>query len=792
MSDSHNQSNWSVSVRQFVNFTRDSGHLSSQGQWRPSAQAGQEGHQLLQSQRPSNYHAEVPLRETFRGDGVALRLQGRIDGIFSGNTPILEEIKTTVQPTAALLTREAHWLQLYCYAWLFLRTTPHHHCIVQLTYFNVEQLTEKSFQVHTSETLLTPYFKPKLSQYLRWLSTFFSHRRARNQYLSSLTFPYEYERPQQVEIMSDVRGALHAHKCFLLEASTGIGKTAAVIFPALKQMRKSLRSRTFCLTAKITTQTNAQEFLLKVCRQDKPLKVLQITAQERTCLCDRTQQDQPCAKLFNYYQKIHAARQSAFEHSWLDTATLRTLAAKHEVCPYRLQFELVPWFDIIIGDYNYIFDPRANVLHLLEQDLKQTYLLIDECHNLIERTRDMFSATLNFQSLHALKQRFYAAPPAFAHSISQILAAAQAQLQDPAVPSLALQRSCAHTLKLLEQQLRLSADLVDSEILNHYFELHFFHRLLSLNESAIRVLPEDSLGHLSDPGSRISQSDYATSPPQSSGLSLFCVDPAPMLTPIWERIGGAILYSGTLQPSAYYQRLLGLDALEHTDFSHYVRDFAEQVSTQLLPLDLRYRQRSKAIPVLVDTIYKMTERLPGNHFIFFPSYKFMQQVHAAFKIEHPGITTNLQQANMTLQDRNRFLEQFEPNPRRSRVGFVVMGGVFGEGVDLPGDRLMGVMLVTIGLPIPDARIRAIEQYFTNEDSSGFSYAFLYPSLCRTLQASGRLIRTDEDEGILVLADQRFGQPAYLEAFAAYGPKIQDTHALIENEFPENCDPIYPD
>lgn len=782
MSESTPKRNWSVPVRQFVTFTRDSGHLSSQGQWRVSAQAGQEGHQRLQSQRPSNYHAEVSLKGHFSQENVHLKIQGRIDGIFTGNIPIIEEIKTTVQPTAHLQTREAHWLQLYCYAWLFLRKSPQPYCIVQLTYYNLEHHTEKSFQLYTTLALLDGHFGPKVTQYLRWLNQYFDHRRARNAYLSELSFPYEYERPQQVEIMSDVRASLKSHHCLLLEASTGIGKTAAVTFPALKQLTKSLRSRVFCLTAKITTQTNAQEFLKRVSRPGKPLKVLQITAQERTCLCDARQTQLPCALQRDYYKKIHAARQAAFETHWLDTATLQALAQAHEVCPYRLQFELVPWVDVIIGDYNYIFDPRANVLPLIEQDLKQTYLLIDECHNLIDRARDMFSATLNFQSLNLLKQRFYSAPPAFTQSIDQTLAAAKAQhLLEDNLPSLALQRACAFSLKLLEQQLRLSADLVDPDILEIYFDLHFFHRLLEMNQSCIRILDN-------------SQDDKETgfSTPQqkdtsANELHLFCVDPAPLLTPLWQRLGGAVLFSGTLQPATYYQKLLGLDTLEGSQYNSYLRDFAEQVTTELLPIDTRYRQRGKATPLLVDAIFRMTERLPGNHFIFFPSYKFMHQVHRAFVATHPEITTCLQQPKMSLQARGQFLDQFIPNPEKTRVGFVVMGGIFGEGVDLPGDRLMGVMLVSIGLPMPDARIRAIEQYFGNEDHSGFSYAFLYPSLCRTLQASGRLIRTDEDEGILILADQRFGQPAYLEAFAAYQPRT-----TTQNEFDDFDQTTYVD
>lgn len=767
MSNATPKNNWSISVRQFVTFTRDSGHLSSQGQWRVSAQAGQEGHQRLQSQRPPHYHAEVPLKGQFSKDNIQLKIQGRIDGIFSGTPPIIEEIKTTVQPTAHLQTREAHWLQLFCYAWLYLRSNPNEFCVVQLTYYNLEHNSEKAFQLYTTRVLLDAHFAPKVSQYLDWLNQFFAHRRARNAYLSELAFPFEYERPQQVEIMSDIRTCLKSHHCLLLEASTGIGKTAAVIFPALQQLTRSLRSRAFCLTAKITTQTNAQEFLARVSRADKPLKVLQITAQERTCLCEARQTDSPCNKLLNYYSKIHAARQEAFVSHWLDTPTLQKIALKHEICPYRLQFELVPWMDVIIGDYNYIFDPRANVLSLIDQDLKQTYLLIDECHNLIDRARDMFSATLSFEQLNLLKQRFYSAPPEFSQSIAQTIAAAKAQhLLEDDLPSLALQRACATTLKLLEQQLRTAAELVDQEILEIYFSLHFFHRLLELNQDCIRVLDNDDDEHpFRSPHARSNQNR------KNEAIQLFCIDPAPLLTPIWQKLGGAVLYSGTLQPAKYYQRLLGLTDLEGAQHNSYLRHFAEQVTTELLPIDIRYRQRSQAMTQLVGAIFSMTERLPGNHFIFFPSYQFMLQTHQAFRNAHPHITTSVQQPKMSQAERVHFLDQFAPNPKASRVGFVVMGGIFGEGVDLPGDRLMGVMLVSIGLPMPDARIRAIEKYFGTEDHSGFSYAFLYPSLCRTLQASGRLIRTDEDEGILILADQRFGQPAYLEAFSAYQPRM---------------------
>lgn len=785
MSQGTRKHNWSVSVRQFVTFTRDSGHISSRGQWQPSAQAGQEGHQRLQGQRPEHYHAEVPLKGVFTQGNIQLKIQGRIDGIFTGATPIIEEIKTTVQPTAQLQTREAHWLQLYCYAWLFLKTSPQPYCLVQLTYYNLEHNTEKSFQVCTTRSLLEAHFNPKLTQYLTWLKQYFAHRQARNTYLSSLHFPYEYERPQQVEIMADVRQSLKAHQCLLLEASTGIGKTAAVTFPALQQLAKSLRSRVFCLTAKITTQTNALEFLKRVSQAHpdgpaKPLKILQITAQERTCVCDAQQSELPCSLQRNHYQKIQRARQAAFEQNWLDTPTIQSLAQAHQVCPYRLQFELVPWVDVIIGDYNYVFDPRANVLPLIEQDLKQTYLLIDECHNLIDRTRDMYSANLDFRALSALKQRFYAAPPAFAHSIDQTLAAAKAQhMLEDNLPSLSLQRACAATLKLLEQQLRVSADLVDHEILEIYFDLHFFHRLLEMNQSCIRTLDNspDTPDKALSP--RPNTETFTTTHIPTGQLQLYCVDPAPLLTPLWQRLGGAVLFSGTLQPATYYQKLLGLDTLDDAQYNSYLRHFAEQVTTELLPIDTRYRQRAKATPLLVDAIFQMTERLPGNHFVFFPSYKFMHQVHHAFTTQHPDITTCCQQSKMSLQARGQFLAQFLPNPEKTRVGFVVMGGVFGEGVDLPGDRLMGVMLVSIGLPMPDARIRAIEQYFGNEDHSGFSYAFLYPSLCRTLQASGRLIRTDEDEGILILADQRFGQPAYLDAFAAYEPRTAAQNSFDE-------------
>ncbi|MEJ2756120.1 MAG: hypothetical protein P8104_09895, partial [Gammaproteobacteria bacterium] len=224
----------------------------------------------------------------------------------------------------------------------------------------------------------------------------FTHRTARNAYLKRSVFPYEYERPQQVEMMSIVRETLHTHDTLLLEASTGIGKTAAVTFPALQQLSSSLRSRLLCLSAKITTQANTQVFLALMSGTDRPLKVLQLTAQERLCACLHTDGRSACPMRLNYYRHLHAARQEAYAQHWLDTATIQYIANQHAVCPYRLQFEILPWVDVIIADYNYVFDPRSNVLHLFEHDLKQTYVLIDECHNLIDRARDMHSMTLSF------------------------------------------------------------------------------------------------------------------------------------------------------------------------------------------------------------------------------------------------------------------------------------------------------------------------------------------------------------------------------------------------------------
>ncbi|MEJ2743055.1 MAG: helicase C-terminal domain-containing protein, partial [Gammaproteobacteria bacterium] len=347
------------------------------------------------------------------------------------------------------------------------------------------------------------------------------------------------------------------------------------------------------------------------------------------------------------------------------------------------------------------------------------------------------------------------------------------QSNNETLPSLALQRACHSTLKHLEHALRQSSHVVDKSILEAYFDLHFFHRLISANLESIQLLPDPS-------NSNPSNSDQTTARQKNNDhIALCCVDPSPLLHPLWQRLGGVVLYSGTLQPVSYYQRLLGLSDGKTASF---LRSFAEQVHTEVIPLDLRYRQRTQHIPAIMTAIMRMCTLKPGNHFIFFSSYAFMQQVHQQFVAQHPSIETHIQTHRMSLTERMRFLDKFQPEPSGNRVGFVVMGGVFGEGVDLPGDRLKGVMLVSIALPTPDARAQAIEQYFTDQEGSGFAYAYLYPSLCRTLQASGRLIRTDEDEGVLMLVDRRFAQATFTDAFAAYQP-ILPSHE--ENDYTED-------
>jgi DNA excision repair protein ERCC-2 len=730
-----------VAVRVLCAFAAKTGDLDLRFTPSPSAQDGIAGHATVTARRGAGYQRELALSARC-GD---LRVQGRADG-FDPATPRLEEIKTH-RGDAALIPdnhRALHWAQARVYGWMLCEQQGLERIELALVYFNIDTGRETVLPVWHSATELKAFFESLCARYAGWARAEQAQRGARDAALQSLAFPFDGFRPGQREMAAAVYRAHGAGRHLLAQAPTGIGKTMATLFAALRAAPAQGTDKLLYLTAKTPGRQLALHALQRL--QAKPLRVLELVARDKACEHpDKACHGDACPLARGFYDRLPQAREAAAEAGWLDKAALRGIALQHGVCPYYLGQDLLRWSDVIVGDFNHFFDLSAGAWSLTVNDGLRVGLLVDEAHNLVERARLMYSAELHPARFQALRKT---APAALRKPMDRLhrqwATLARAQTQDhtvlPGLPGAfvdALQRHGAE----LSDHLAHAPQAQDERLQAWLFEVLHFLRVAE-------VFGDHSLADLTRPTHAMGRTRHPV-------LNIRNLDPGPLLRPRWQAAHSATLFSATLSPMDYVSDLLGLP--EDTARLDVPSPFdAAQLQVRVAPhISTRYGDRADSLDRLVDVVATQYAARPGNYLAFFSSFDYLQQALQRLQALHPALPVWAQARGMSEAEREAFVARFTEDGQG--IGFAVLGGAFGEGIDLPGPRLIGAFIATLGLPQVNPVNERLRARLQARFGQGYDYAYLFPGLQKVVQAAGRVIRGPMDRGTVWLLDDRYGR-----------------------------------
>lgn len=735
-----------VAVRALCEFSARTGDLDLRFTPAPTALEGQAGHQWVAARRGPSYVAELPLQ----GEVQGLQVRGRADG-FDPLRQRLEEIKTHKGRLDAMAPnqRALHWAQLKAYGALWCRQEGRARVELALVYVDVLTQEETTLvETHEAEALWA-VLEDLAGRYRAWAAQEASHQQARAQALQALTFPHADFRAGQRTLAESVYRATLSSRPLLAEAPTGIGKTMGTVFPLLKAMPERLDKLAF-LTAKTSGRALALQAVrrLQAHHEGLPVRALELVAREKACEHpDKACHGESCPLAKGFYDRLPAAREAlvAQQPLW-DRETVRTQAAAHAVCPYYLTQELVRWADLVVGDHHHGFDGHA-LMHAMAQAHEwRLGVLVDEAHNLVDRVRQMYSAALSQASLQAARQ---VAPSALVRKALDRLHRSW----------LALNRAHTAPYQVLDalpaawmQSLQLAVQAIASHQIDHPAQVE-----PALQAFYLEALRWTRLAESFDTHSLCDLSVMAgrTRPRVQSTLTLRNVWPAPFLRERLAQWPALVLFSGTVRPFDHVLRMLGLP--ERTVCIEVPSPFkAEQLKVEVAHrLSTRWRDRAASLQPMAELMARTWRQRPGNYLAFFSSHDYLQAAAERFQALCPDVPVWCQQRGMSEAEQAAFLARF--TPQGQGIGFAVLGGSFGEGVDLPGTRLIGAFIATLGLPQVNEVNEQMRLRLDSLLGAGYDAVYLVPGLQKVVQAAGRVIRTPQDTGVVVLMDDRYGR-----------------------------------
>lgn len=749
-----------ISVRNLDEFILREGDIDNRRTVAPDKETMQLGsriHRKIQRQMGSNYNAEVSLKIQIPCDGFRLQVEGRADGIFEEDGMVyIDEIKGVFRDLKKLEEPVGiHLAQAKCYAYIYAKQRELEQICVQMTYCQMETEEIKRFQQLYVFEELEVWFLDVVKQYEKWAKFQVEWKNKRNLSIKGIQFPYEYREGQKNLVTSVYRTILRKKKLFI-QAPTGVGKTMATVFPAVKAVGEELGDKIFYLTAKTITRTVAEQAFQILREKGLQIKAVTLTAKEKICFCEQTEcNPDQCPYAKGHYDRVNdAVYDMITTTNTMNREAIETYAKKHNVCPFEMSLDASLWVDAVICDYNYVFDPNAHLKRFFAEGKKQDYLfLVDEAHNLVERGREMYSATLYKEEFLNMKKKVkYEHIKLAKHldSCNKILLEYKRECEIYQIHQnvshfvLKLTNVMTEMEKIMEEDSQK-----DDEFLEFYFHVRSFLSVYEELDKNYVIYTE-------------------MEPDGGFKIKLFCVNPAANLDKFISQGNSTIFFSATLLPIIYYKKLL---SIESDDYAIYAESpFDESKRLLLLGNDVstKYTMRGQGMyDKYADYIQRVVKAKQGNYLVFFPSYKFMEEVLAAFekKIQN-DIEYMTQDQVMDEEKRENFLNRFkeENSSDKSLVGFCVLGGVFSEGIDLTEESLIGAIIVGTGLPQVCNEREILRQYFEKESGNGFDYAYLYPGMNKVLQAAGRVIRTEKDRGIVTLLDERFLGRRYRETF----------------------------
>ena len=749
-----------ISVRSLVEFILREGDIDNRvsGSMEKDAMLlGGKIHRKIQSRMGTNYTAEVPLKIQMPCDGFVLQIEGRADGVLKDDGKVLiDEIKGILRSLEHLEAPvPVHLAQAKCYAYIYAVQNSLKCIDVQMTYCQMETEEIRRFCQEFEFQELQTWFQDLVTQYEKWAKFEIEWRNVRNDSIRQIEFPFPYREGQRDLVASVYRTILRKKKLFI-QAPTGVGKTMATVFPAVRAMGEGLGEKIFYLTAKTITRTVAEQAFSLLKEKGLLYKTITLTAKEKICFCEEAEcNPDACPYAKGHFDRVNDAVFDLITHSgdW-SREVLEEQAKKYMVCPFEMSLDVSNWADAVICDYNYVFDPQAHIKRFFSESGKGEYLfLIDEAHNLVERGREMYSASLYKEDLLEVRKLVKAEDPKLAKRLSEC----NQQF-------LELKRECEHyqilksvshiALKLMNVLSKLEdylEECKDAEkkkrVLDFYFAVRSFlniHDIMDENYVIFSEMMEDGRFQ----------------------IKLFCVNPAVNLQNYLEQGNSTIFFSATLLPVHYYKKLLSVEKDDYAVYAH--SSFPQENKFLFIGTDVstRYTRRGESTyQRFARYIAVMAEQKKGNYMAFFPSYRFLEEVHTCFLecVDHE-VDSICQVSYMDEEQREKFLEEFEQEREKSLVAFCVMGGIFSEGIDLTDDKLIGAVIAGTGLPQVCTEREILKQYFNAADMDGFDYAYLYPGMNKVLQSAGRVIRTESDRGVILLLDDRFRAMRYREVF----------------------------
>ena len=750
-----------VSVTELVEFSARSGDLYPEGGG-PTAQQGMQAHQQIQRQRGADWQREVALKHRWTLAGGDITLQGRVDLLHVSVAPvIIEEIKTTLQPAAQLPPGKLalFWAQAQVYAGLYQQLNgPCDRVELRLSISDIARNQVETLSREIDGAAALAETERLLGIYFHWQRKV-AARMARNRMSAqALTFPFGDYRPGQRALAADIYRTLRDGGALLAEAPTGTGKTITTLFPACKALGENHVDQVLYLTSKTTSQRQVEATLQVLRRQGLALDSVTLCARDKLCPCrtgedDLRLADGSCGYTIGYWDRLPAAREDCLAVDALDKTALLTIGHRHRVCPSALGLHLVPWTTLIVGDYNYFYDPITQ-LNSFARDGATRALLVDELHNLAERARAMYSASLDSQSLQALGKR----------------------------SSAKMRRKCRHIARLMNEM----DDPPETEKLNTLVE--HLRELLALQQAEVAAANTGAprqvewLTEQESPGDNTGLQIYrfcVVAEHAGEGhrflirrgngttrVQLLCLDPAAVLHECQHKQKALIGFSATLSPMDFHRRLLGLTDTTALRQLPYPFSADNLLVLRCDYLDTRWQARQQSLAALAALLAAVVDARAGKYLVFFPSYDYLASGHQAFASTYPQIRTLRQEPGSTQAQQLAFLDAFFSDAQPV-LGFAILGGLFAEGVDFLGDALHGAIILGTGMPQPSEEQALMAEHFQRQGLNAYQYAYQFPGWTRVLQTAGRVIRSGSDRGVIVLVDPRFARRDFHDLLPAH-------------------------
>jgi len=754
-----------LSVRELISRIYLSGDLEAESYSNRRAVEGTEGHKKVQQSREANYEKEVKASGVFTSDNLKLIVEGRMDGLYpegeDRTIPLIEEIKTVKSefPTDWDGTPHEHKLQLLSYAYLYCLEKKYDLVQVRLTYFKLSNNEEKIFPRTITVDEASEALLGLTSSYLFIWAETVQRNSVRNESIKKTEFPYGDFRGPQREMSVTVYRTIREKKELMVEAPTGTGKTMGALFPAFKALGENLGDRIFYTTARTPGRLTAEDAFRDLLEKGMKCRAVSLTAKQKICFCPGSKcSPSECTYTVSYYDKLSHVLESLPESTLFDCSAIEKLAEENQMCPFELSLDISLLCDLIICDYNYVFDPLVRLKRYFQINRGEDFILLtDEAHNLPDRARDMFSSSMDKDQILAVRRSIKDDFPAVAkklNKINQILLGEVKALKE-------INKQWDESDQLPEGLRKAVGAFLEEAgsgdtnqiILDLSFELRRFYKISEMADTEHSVLIQrKGINRLK--------------------LTILNLDPSKLLSQCFKQFYSTVLFSATLIPYEYFSRILF--GSRDKPFLSLPSPFPGENCLVCVRTDIetRYNKRNDSLADLCEAIYESTKLHEGNYLVFFPSYSYMFNAAELFSEKFPSMAIHLQESGMSEEERGSFLDKFSENHSEPVLAFAVMGGIFGEGIDLKGEKLIGALIVGPGLPGISVERDLYKKYYEDNGESGFNYAYKLPGFNKVLQAAGRVIRDERDKGVILLIDSRYGWSDTRRLFPPYWENIQ--------------------